>query len=167
MGCGAGLLGMIAAKSEKVSGVVFCDKNENAIELAMKNCELNEDELNAKRSFMHTDLFSKIPESEVFDLMIFNTPYLPREDSAKLHSDETAWDGGEKGIEIAERFLKEAVPRLSEGGRILLVSSSFADLSRLLEKASAMGYEKIEEKKKHIFFEDLVSILLQKRQNPL
>lgn len=153
---------MIAAKSKKVGKVVFCDKNESAVALARRNCESN-GKLMAKCSFVHTDLFSEIPKSSVFGLMVFNTPYLPREDSPRLSSDETAWDGGENGIGIATAFLSQAVPHLSKGGRILLISSSFADLHELLKSASGLGYDLVEERKKHVFFEDIVSILLKRR----
>lgn len=167
MGCGTGLLGMIAASSEKVSDVLFCDKNEKALALARKNCESNEKKINAECLFVLSDLFSKIQKSKKFDLMIFNTPYLPKEQlSPRLSSDETAWNGGDKGIETAEKFLKQAVSHLSEEGEVLLVSSSFADLPALLENASKMGYEAVDELKKHIFFEDIVTILLKKATLP-
>jgi release factor glutamine methyltransferase len=162
MGCGSGLLGMIAAKSENVRSVVFCDKNDRALALARKNCELNEDALKADLSFVFTDLFSGIPESEKFDLMVFNTPYLPRE-SERLKADETAWDGGEGGIEVADRFLSQSFSRLHPGGEVILVSSSFADLKTLLSSAALLGYELMEERKKHMFFEDIISLLFLKK----
>jgi release factor glutamine methyltransferase len=162
MGCGTGLLGMIAAKSEKVKSIVFCDMNDRALSLARKNCSLNENALKARCSFVLTDLFSSIPDSEKFDLIIFNTPYLPRE-SERLKADETAWDGGKGGIEVADRFLSQAVSRLTHGGEVILISSSFADLRILSNRAALLGYELIGERRKHVFFEDIVSLLFLKK----
>jgi len=52
-----------------------------------------------------SDLFFNVEEK--FDLIIFNPPYLPKEDMEPEDS-KLVTTGGEKGNEIIERFLKEA-----------------------------------------------------------
>jgi release factor glutamine methyltransferase len=164
MGCGTGLLGLIAAKSKKVQSVLFCDVDSRALELASDNVELNRRKLNAVCTFTLSNLFSEISESEKFDIILFNTPYLPKEHlEPKLDSKETAWDGGKGGIEIANAFISQASSRLPSGGMLLLVSSSFADLEKMIGRAKTDGYELLDEKKKHIFFEDIVSLLFVKK----
>ena len=164
MGCGAGFLGLTAAQSEKVAEVFLCDISKAAVMLAQKNYLFNKSKLSAKCAFLLTDLFSAVPRDRKFDIMIFNTPYLPREHLApKLRSDETAWDGGENGVEAALRFMSQAREHAQNGSEVLLVSSSFADLGKIKEAAKHDGFEFVDEHKKHIFFEDIVSMRFRAR----
>ncbi len=164
MGCGTGILGLIAAKSEKVSEVFLCDISDAAVAVAQKNFLLNQSRLRAKCAFIRTDLFSDVPKARKFDILVFNTPYLPREHLApKLRSPETAWDGGEGGVKTALDFINQAAPRTAKGGEMLIVSSSFADLGKIKETAKRDGFEFIDECKKHIFFEDIVSMRFRAR----
>ncbi len=169
MGCGTGLLGLLAAKSKKVSSVLLCDINTRAVTLAEENYKSNMLKFNAKCRFLCTDLFSKVPRSEKFDIMMFNTPYLPENHlQPRLHSDERMWNGGKRGIETAEKFLKGAVSHAaSHGADVLLISSSFADIERLSKTAARLGYTETAEKKIHIFFEDIICFVLGLRNRAL
>ncbi|MEM3404932.1 MAG: hypothetical protein QXZ01_01220, partial [Candidatus Micrarchaeaceae archaeon] len=56
-------------------------------------------------------------------------------------------------------FLEGAKGHLKDNGRIILVSSSAANLRKLKEKIAEMGYAVLKEEKEHFFFEDIVVML--------
>jgi len=117
---------------------------------------------------IHSDLFEKIPKIKIrrdpnsedrlikknrgflYDLIIFNPPYLP-EDSREPENSKTATTGGKKGNEIIIKFLKQAKNFLSKSGKIFLITSSLAkdvDFKKLKYNAKEIGCEKL-------FFEKL------------
>lgn len=99
---------------------------------------------------IYSDLFEDIPEGEKFDIIIFNPPYLP-EDSKEPSDSKTSTTGGEKGIEIAIEFLKQARLHLRNGGKIFLITST---LSEYLD-FQTMGYSAVELGCEKLFFETL------------
>ncbi len=103
-----------------------------------------------------SDLFSNVEDK--FDLIIFNPPYLPREEMEPEDS-QLATTGGEKGNEVIERFLKEANNYLLEDGKILLLFSSLTpNIIKLFEKYD-YKYRMLSEQK--IPFEVLYVYLLE------
>ncbi len=86
----------------------------------------------------------------LYDLIIFNPPYLP-EDSREPKDSQTATTGGKKGNEIILRFLQQAKSHLEKKGIIFLITSSLApriDFGKLGYNAKEIGCEKL-------FFEKL------------
>ena len=112
MGTGSGIQA-IAAKRSGVEKVVAADINPEAIKCA----KLNSKKL--KISFIQSDLFSNI--SEKFDLIVFNTPYLPKEPPL-----DPQWSGGK---EFIEKFLKNAKKHITLNGKILFLHSSKSPIS--------------------------------------
>jgi len=112
MGTGSGIQA-ITAKRAGVERVVAADINPEAIKCAKLNAK------NQKISFVQSDLFSNI--SEKFDLIIFNTPYLPPEPPL-----DPQWSGGK---EFIEKFLKDAKKYLTPNGKILFLHSSKSPIS--------------------------------------
>ncbi|MEM3626215.1 MAG: methyltransferase [Candidatus Micrarchaeaceae archaeon] len=160
LGSGTGILGLTAAKTGKARSVVFADINENAVALSEANYKRNISLLPkaCRCEFVKSDLFSNIGGR--FDLIIFNAPYL-RHSQLDILSGQIAksWDGGKEGIEVAVEFLEGAKGHLKDNGRIILVSSSAANLRKLKEKIAEMGYAVLKEEKEHFFFEDIVVML--------
>ena len=112
MGTGTGIQAITAKKLE-VETVFATDINPDAIDCAKKNSK------NLKISFVQSDLFSNI--SEKFDLIVFNTPYLPPEPPL-----DPQWSGGKKFV---ERFLNESKKHLTPNGKIIFVHSSKSPIS--------------------------------------
>jgi release factor glutamine methyltransferase len=70
-----------------------------------------------------SDLFSNINKNSLFDIIVFNPPYLPL-DKKEPVSSRLSTTGGKKGSEIINRFLKQAKNHLNKDGKIILLISS-------------------------------------------
>ena len=130
MGCGSGLLGIIASKAG--AHVSAADIDAGAVECARKNAKA----CGAEIKLLVSDLFENLGK-EKFDLIIFNAPYLPE----KISSASRAWAAGE-GNELISRFIREAKNFLSEKGKILLCISSLTGLENIMKKLSENGFGK-------------------------
>ncbi len=161
VGTGSGILGIVASISENAGRVTFLDINEKALALAKKNVEANRSKIKAMPRFVESDLLGEIPRGELFGLIIFNAPYLRNEKEGE-EKEHNPWSGGEEGIELSVRFLEEAIPHLDKDGKIILNASSLGNLERLKRSIGAMGFSIVKEKKAHIFFEDIVALMLSR-----
>jgi release factor glutamine methyltransferase len=94
-----------------------------------------------------------------FDIIIFNPPYLPTNESERTNDwINVALDGGYDGREIINRFLEEAGDHLVDNGLVLILVSSFTGIKEVKSRMKSLGYD-IEEKKKERFsFEELLVI---------
>ncbi|MDE1834099.1 MAG: methyltransferase, partial [Candidatus Micrarchaeota archaeon] len=96
MGSGTGILGLVAAKSPKVSSVIFADINEDAVKMCKENVNLNANLLHAKCVVKMSDLFSNVDGK--FDILIFNAPYLRSDkEDEKRGTISKSWAGGPEG----------------------------------------------------------------------
>lgn len=152
IGTGTGIVSIYA--SLKCKSVTSTDINPHALKCAENNVKLN-NRKNVK--IIESDLFENI--NEKYDLVLFNTPYLPV--SMEEHVDDDyskAWDGGENGREVIDRFIKEAPNYLRENGRIQLVQSSFSNNEKTIEEFKKMGLKSEITAIEHVFFEDITLI---------
>ncbi len=138
MGCGCGLLSLMAAKIGGESRGVATDINPFAVELSIKNAELNG--LAGKVEFRVGDLFEPLREEERFDLIIFNPPYLPVEDRFEDWLNK-AWNGGCDGLYVINLFIKEADRFLAEKGRIIMILSTLSDYARIIEELKRKSFK--------------------------
>jgi release factor glutamine methyltransferase len=114
VGTGAGL---IAGELSCVTSVVATDINPHAAFCAQKK----------GIDVVQCDLFCGI--RCVFDLILFNPPYLPTQPEERIDDWlERALDGGENGRVVIGRFAEQVGPMLAKGGRILLLISSLTGL---------------------------------------
>lgn len=102
-----------------------------------------------------SDLFSNIKEK--FDFIIFNPPYLPKEELEPKDS-ALSTTGGKKGNEILEKFLSQAKAHLNKNGKILIVTSSLTPNVEELIKKYDFNFKILEQKK--IPYETLTVYLL-------
>lgn len=121
IGCGSGLLSIIAAK--RGCNVFAADVNPAAVECAERNAELN----NVRIKVVRSNLFDNVEGK--FDLIFFNPPYLPEEQT----KNSRAWAGG-KNMEIISRFIRHIKLYLKPKGEILIVVSSLSNPENILRK---------------------------------
>jgi release factor glutamine methyltransferase len=87
----------------------------------------------------------------VFDLVVFNPPYLPSESI----EDRTV-DGGKEGLEVPLAFLDEAFRVLTRGGKVVTILSSEASLDEFGIESETRGLVLEEKSRTALFFENLV-----------
>ena len=155
VGTGCGILGIIAA--EKASSVIAVDLNPYAVGCAKENASLNN--LLSKMAFIQTDLLTALKENAKFDLILFNAPYLPAEESEAESWIGRAWAGGVNGRQVIDRFLSQAPFHLKAYGRILLMQSTLANVEETVSKLSERNLKaSIKAERKLPFFETLTLI---------
>jgi len=153
IGTGTGLVALYAAKIAKY--VVATDINPWAVKCAKDNVEMNQAHNIEVRC---GNLFQPL-KNEKFDLILFNTPYLPTEEYERIDDDlNAAWDGGADGRKIIDLFLENVKDHLKDDGRVQLVQSSLSDIKKTLCKLEEKGFEAVQTASERLFFEEIVVI---------
>lgn len=153
IGTGSGIVAMYASKL--TDNVTATDINYNAIELAEKNFKANNIE---NIELIFGNLFEPVKDRK-FDVILFNTPYLPTENDEILNDDlNYAFDGGLDGRKVIDLFLNEVKNHLNDGGIIQLIQSSLSDNDKTLDILDKQGFVSEIAVSEHFFFEDIVLI---------
>lgn len=153
IGTGTGLVALYAAKIAKY--VVATDINPWAVKCAKDNVEMNKTHNVEVRC---GNLFQPL-KNEKFDLILFNTPYLPTEEYEKKDDYlNAAWDGGADGRKIIDLFLEDVKDHLKDDGRVQLVQSSLSNIKKTLYKLEEKGFETVQTASERLFFEEIVVI---------
>ena len=153
IGTGSGIVAMYA--SRLTDKITVTDINFDACELARKNFEDNNIE---NIEILFGNLFEPV-KNRKFDVILFNTPYLPTEDGEVL--DDTlnyAFDGGLNGRKVIDLFLNEVGNHLNDGGIVQLIQSSLSGNEETLEKLDRLGFIAEIKASEHFFFEDITLI---------
>jgi release factor glutamine methyltransferase len=137
MGTGSGILAILAATSAE--SVVGVDINPHAIRYAKKNARINN--LQDKIFFVQGDLFGWLNPKTLFDVILFNAPYLPVENCSQNSWIERAWSGGSVGRQVIDRFVSEASNHLKPTGRVLLTQSTLASVSETVHRFRKCNFE--------------------------
>ena len=103
-------LNYAAIKATKANSV------ENRLSIEVLNCDL-------MSALIGTDILESY-----FDVVLFNTPYLPVTEKGEI---ELAWAGGKDGIEVTNRFIEQLPRILTKKGRCYIVVSSKTNLTEL------------------------------------
>lgn len=145
VGCGSGILAKTVSKFFKKENILCADINPSAVSatrlIGFKAIKSN--------------LFSKIPKGQKFDLITFNAPYLPEGENEPKDS-MLITTGGKNGDEISLKFLKQAREHLTDSGKILLLISSLTPLEKINKfKPKILA-------KKNLFFERLLILEFRK-----
>ena len=153
IGTGSGIVAMYASKlTDKVTAT---DINANALLLADKNFKLNGIE---NIELLFGNLFEPV-KSRKFDVILFNTPYLPTENDDIIDDDlNYAFDGGADGRKVIDLFLNEVPNHLNDGGKVQLIQSSLSDNEKTLDMLDKLGFIAEIAISEHFFFEDVVLI---------
>jgi len=135
MGTGCGILGIIAA--EKAARVIAVDVNPYAVRCTNENVKRNG--VSDKMFLVQGDLFTPIKIGEEFDLIFFNTPYLPLESVEDNSWLGCAWSGGVAGRQVIDRFIGAAPKYLKRGGHVFLMQSTLSNVDETLRKFEENG----------------------------
>ena len=130
MGTGCGILGILASKNAR--SVMAVDVNPYAVRCAKENATLNN--VRGKMAFVRGDLFTCFSEKAMFDLILFNAPYLPVDDGEADSWLGRAWAGGTTGRQVINRFISEVSKHLTQTGRVLLMQSTLANVDETLRR---------------------------------
>lgn len=142
VGAGSGYVSREAAKSRLVSEVVAADIDSDAVDFCRRI-------RSRKLRCVQSDLFASV--SGKFDTVLFNPPYLPQE----LRERDPRLEGGRRGFEVIERFLRDVPRHLKTDGEIFLLFSSLshpAEIDRI-RKQELLEWELVESEK--VFYEEL------------
>ena len=155
VGTGCGMLGILAA--ERAGSVVAVDLNPYAIRCARENSALND--VRSKIDFIQSDLFTALNTKGTFDLILFNAPYLPSEESEAESWIGRSWAGGANGRQVIDRFITKALMHLNPNGRVLLMQSTLANVEKTIRKFEKCNLKaSIKAESKLPFFETLTLI---------
>jgi release factor glutamine methyltransferase len=153
IGIGSGLVIQVLARSN--NHIVGTEIDQSVIRKVKQS-------IRQKTGACKTDLLvcdgASAFRSGVFDVILFNPPYLPADQIV----DKTV-DGGEKGVKVSERWLKDATRIIKETGQIIFVLSNLSDCITLLGKMLSEGFHSRIVRIHHLFFEDLLVIRTTKK----
>ena len=153
IGTGSGIVAMYA--SRLTDDITVTDINFDACELARKNFAENGIE---NIEILWGNLF-EVVENRKFDVILFNTPYLPTEDDEVLDNTiNYAFDGGLNGRKVIDLFLNEVRNHLNDGGIVQMIQSSLSGNDETLARLDEMGFIAEIAASEHFFFEDITLI---------
>ena len=153
IGTGSRIVAMYA--SRLTDRITVTDINFDACELARRNFEDNGIE---GIEILFGNMFEPVGNRK-FDVILFNTPYLPTEDDDVI--DDTinyAFDGGVNGRKVIDLFLDEVGNHLNDGGIVQLIQSSLSGNQETLQKLDELGFIAEIKASEHFFFEDITLI---------
>jgi release factor glutamine methyltransferase len=137
--------GYIAAALAGVADVIATDINPHAV-YAAKQRGLEVVRTNLARGLRG-----------LFDLVIFNPPYLPTTNEEKIDDWlEYALDGGMDGRVVIERFANEVGRVLAPKGRVLLLISSLTGIASTIHIIKSAGYRVKIVESRQVFDEELL-----------
>ncbi|WKZ82428.1 MAG: 50S ribosomal protein L11 methyltransferase [Acidimicrobiia bacterium] len=139
VGCGSGILSIIAAKlgARRVFGI---DSAPDVAELATRNAERHG--VGDRITFLHGDLFDPLPADVQADVIIGDVSGIPDAIAAESGWFPSRGGGGPRGSELPIRMLRAARERLRAGGRLFLPTGSLQDEGSILRAARTI-YGKI------------------------
>ena len=153
IGTGSGIVAMYA--SRLTDRITVTDINFDACLLAEKNFNDNNIE---NIEILFGNLFEPV-KNRKFDVILFNTPYLPTEEDDVI--DDTinyAFDGGLNGRKVIDLFLDEVKNHLNDGGIVQMIQSSLSGNQETLDRLDEMGFIAEIKASEHFFFEDITLI---------
>lgn len=143
---GSGCIAVSLKVRNKELSIAAADISAEALDVARQNAQ----NLEAKITFVHSDMFSNIEGT--FDMIISNPPYIPTEeierlaDEVKLHDPYGALDGREDGLHFYRILAGESPKYLKQGGYLYMEIGydQSRDVEMLLKEA---GFTKIRTQK--------------------
>jgi release factor glutamine methyltransferase len=122
VGVGSGVIAVSAKLENEALDVTAVDISPDALGVARQNADALE--LDGQVRFIQSDLFESLDKNERFDIIASNPPYIADHEYPTLPPEvkadpKTALLGGEKGLDIIVRLLREAPDHLNRPGYLL------------------------------------------------
>ncbi|MFW6285987.1 MAG: HemK2/MTQ2 family protein methyltransferase [Nanoarchaeota archaeon] len=159
VGIGSGFVISNIAQKYNLHNYYGTDINKFAIDMTTQKFSKNKINIKLKK----TNLLSKL--NHKFDIILFNTPYLPLEKKEKyenLSLKDKAIYGGKKGYEIIEEFIYQVGDKLKQEGIAIIIFSSYSNLKYIENLLLQNLYDfKILETQR-FFFENIYALKFQK-----
>jgi methylase of polypeptide subunit release factors len=135
VGCGSGVLSIIAAKlgAGRVFGI---DAAPDVVEVASDNAARHG--VSETTTFLHGDLFEPLPEGLKADVVIGDVSGIPDAIAAESGWFPSKLGGGPRGSELPIRMLESVQDVLRKGGRFFLPTGTLQDEAAILEKARSV-----------------------------
>lgn len=125
IGTGSGAIAIALAKEIKDAFIWATDISEGALKIAGKNAKRHNVE--DRIYFLKGDLFNAIKDkNRKFHLIISNPPYVSEREYEELPKEIRDWEpkialfGGEDGLSIIRRLVRDSLPFLYQGGYLLI-----------------------------------------------
>ncbi len=135
VGCGTGILGIIAAKlgAARVYGV---DASPDVVDVATANARRHG--VADRMEFFRGDLFEPLPEDVKADVIIGDVSGIPDALAADSGWFPSKTGGGPRGSELPVRMLRDAHRWLKDGGRLFLPTGTLQDENAILDAARSV-----------------------------
>jgi methylase of polypeptide subunit release factors len=132
MGCGSGVLSIIAAKlgAKLVHGV---DAEVETVRVATANAA--EQGVASRTAFYRGDMFAPLPEGIRADVLIGDVSGVPDEIAKATGWVSSDLTGGPSGAELPVRMLEQARRFMRKGGKVFLPTGSLQDEDSVLDAA--------------------------------
>jgi release factor glutamine methyltransferase len=136
LGTGSGCIGISLQQSRPYWKVFISDLSADALEVAQKN---SREILGKELIFFHSDLFASIPETQKFDRIVSNPPYIPIQEKPQIMKDVLDFEPHlalfiEDSENFFLNFLQQAKERLKPQGKIYL--EIHPDFSKKIQEIS-------------------------------
>ena len=137
LGCGCGIISIIAAKNGAI--VTAVDINQTALGALAENASENQ----VSVEILCSDLFENL-QKHLFDYIVINPPYYPKQPQSMA---EQAWFCGEN-FEYFEKLFAQVASLITRSQTYMILSED-CDLSRIsaIARGNGIGLELIQEKK--------------------
>ena len=135
VGCGSGVLSIIAAKlgASRVFGV---DAAPDVVEVASENATRHGVE--GVTTFLQGDLFDPLPDDLTADIVIGDVSGIPDAIAAESGWFPSRRGGGPRGSELPIRMLESVHHVLRRGGRLFLPTGTLQDEAAILDQARSV-----------------------------
>jgi release factor glutamine methyltransferase len=132
IGTGCGIIGLYCATIG--ADVLCCDINPFAVELVKKNYQQNLKLLKGNFEVRIGDIFSVLNKEDLFDIIVFNPPYLPTSFQDLVGGSgwfDKSVDGGTDGLNTTKRFIESVSNYLKKDGCAYFIFSSLSNRKKL------------------------------------
>ena len=131
IGTGTGIIALFSALNG--ANVAATDLNPNAI----KNAKYNFEKYEVQIGTYSGDMYEPLPKDSRFDFIFWNHPFNRGNDPNEEILLRAGFDFQYKSL---DKYIADAHKHLTEDGRLLLGTGSFAEIDKIEEIASSHGY---------------------------